>query len=122
ILDGCEIRLSGELLYSRSVMAASWSQNPVFLSLLVSRRCLIAGRIVGFMPRRGSVARIGLPTGVLLIAACDPVLNVPGANFPSWLLCEIAGATRSAVFLTGVAGCRDDSMIALRLSVVHGLI
>jgi len=26
------------------------------------------------------------------LAACDPVVNVAGANFPAWLLCALAGA------------------------------
>jgi hypothetical protein len=24
-------------------------------------------------------------------AACDPVINIAGANFPAWLLCAVAG-------------------------------
>ena len=28
----------------------------------------------------------------LLIAGCDPVVNIAGANFPSWLFCAICGA------------------------------
>jgi hypothetical protein len=26
------------------------------------------------------------------LAACDPVVNLAGANFPAWLLCALAGA------------------------------
>lgn len=27
-----------------------------------------------------------------LLAGCDPVVNIAGANFPSWLFCAICGA------------------------------
>jgi len=29
-------------------------------------------------------------------AACDPVIDVAGANFPAWLLCILAGALAAA--------------------------
>ncbi len=29
---------------------------------------------------------------LLTLVACDPVVNVAGANFPAWLLCVIVGA------------------------------
>ena len=38
-----------------------------------------------------------MPAAALLAAGCDPVINIAGANFPSWLFCAICGAT-----LTGV--------------------
>jgi hypothetical protein len=28
----------------------------------------------------------------LLLVGCDPVVNIAGANFPSWLFCAICGA------------------------------
>ena len=27
-----------------------------------------------------------------VLAGCDPVINIAGANFPSWLFCAICGA------------------------------
>ena len=33
-----------------------------------------------------------LIVAVLLLAGCDPVVNIAGANFPSWLFCAICGA------------------------------
>ncbi len=27
-----------------------------------------------------------------LLSGCDPVVNIAGANFPSWLFCAICGA------------------------------
>jgi hypothetical protein len=32
------------------------------------------------------------------LAACDPVVNIAGANFPAWLLCAIVGAVFAAAF------------------------
>ncbi len=31
------------------------------------------------------------------LAGCDPVVNIAGANFPSWLICAIAGAVLAAL-------------------------
>jgi hypothetical protein len=31
------------------------------------------------------------------LAGCDPVVNIAGADFPSWLLCLIVGAVLTAV-------------------------
>jgi hypothetical protein len=33
----------------------------------------------------------------VLLAGCDPVVNIAGANFPSWLFCAICGAILTAV-------------------------
>jgi YtcA family len=32
------------------------------------------------------------------ISGCDPIINIAGANFPSWLVCTIAGAVLAALF------------------------
>ena len=43
-------------------------------------------------------SRFALPTAAaLLLAGCDPVVNIAGANFPSWLFCAICGAILTAV-------------------------
>jgi YtcA-like protein len=42
--------------------------------------------------------RLALTIGAaVLIAGCDPVVNVAGANFPSWLFCAICGAIITVV-------------------------
>jgi len=42
--------------------------------------------------------RYALPlAAVLLLAGCDPVINIAGANFPSWLFCAICGVTLTAM-------------------------
>ncbi|MDB5107072.1 MAG: hypothetical protein JWM69_13 [Candidatus Binatus sp.] len=51
------------------------------------------------MTRRGaSAVRIGMPIVLLTLVACDPVVNIAGANFPAWLLCVIVGAVLAAIF------------------------
>jgi hypothetical protein len=42
--------------------------------------------------RGASAVRRALSITLLTLAACDPVVNVAGANFPAWLLCVIVGA------------------------------
>jgi hypothetical protein len=44
-------------------------------------------------PIRGCMA-----IGLMTLAACDPVVNVAGANFPAWLLCIIVGAILAVIF------------------------
>jgi hypothetical protein len=48
--------------------------------------------------RAASAIRIGIPVAILTLTACDPVVNVAGANFPAWLMCAIVGAIAAAVF------------------------
>jgi hypothetical protein len=31
------------------------------------------------------------------LTGCDPVVNIAGANFPSWLICAIAGAVIAGI-------------------------
>lgn len=50
--------------------------------------------------RVSSVGRIGMPIALLTLAACDPVVNIAGANFPAWLLCVIVGAILAATSRT----------------------
>lgn len=33
-----------------------------------------------------------LSIAAVSLAGCDPVINIAGANFPSWLFCAICGA------------------------------
>jgi len=43
-------------------------------------------------------SRFALPGATaILLAGCDPVVNIAGANFPSWLFCAICGAILTAV-------------------------
>jgi hypothetical protein len=48
--------------------------------------------------RAASAIRIAAPVALLTLAACDPVVNVAGANFPAWLLCAIVGAILALTF------------------------
>jgi hypothetical protein len=38
-----------------------------------------------------------LLTASLLIAGCDPIIAIAGADFPSWLICLITGAILAAI-------------------------
>jgi hypothetical protein len=43
-------------------------------------------------------ARSSLLTATtLLLAGCDPVINIAGANFPAWLFCAICGGILTLV-------------------------
>jgi hypothetical protein len=33
----------------------------------------------------------------LALSGCDPVINIAGADFPSWLVCSIAGAIAAGI-------------------------
>ena len=48
--------------------------------------------------RGASAVRRGMPLAALMLAGCDPVVNIAGANFPAWLLCAIVGAILAATF------------------------
>jgi hypothetical protein len=47
-----------------------------------------------FVPVRALV--VALLCAPIALAACDPVLNIAGANFPAWLLCAIVGTILAA--------------------------
>jgi hypothetical protein len=49
------------------------------------------------MIRGASVIRVAISLPLLTLAACDPVVNVAGANFPAWLLCVIVGAIMAMI-------------------------
>jgi YtcA family len=51
-----------------------------------------------YHPTFETFAIVSLPLASLLLAACDPVVNIAGANFPAWLLCAIVGAALAAAF------------------------
>ena len=49
------------------------------------------------MIRGASAVRVAILIPLLALAACDPVVNVAGANFPAWLLCVIVGAIMAMI-------------------------
>jgi hypothetical protein len=58
--------------------------------------------------RRASALRIGMPIALVMLVACDPVVNIAGANFPAWLFCAIVGAVLAAVFRPVFAATRVE--------------
>jgi hypothetical protein len=49
------------------------------------------------MLARPATVLMPLALCVPMLSGCDPVINVAGADFPSWLICLIAGAVLTAV-------------------------
>jgi hypothetical protein len=73
--------------------------------------------------------RFALPTAAaFLLAGCDPIVNIAGANFPSWLFCAICGlilmvAIRPIFVVTRVeAYLWPLPIVYLSLSILMGCI
>ena len=58
--------------------------------------------------QRASGVRIAAALTMLTVAACDPVVNIAGANFPAWLLCAIVGGLLAVVFREVFAASRIE--------------
>jgi hypothetical protein len=62
------------------------------------------------------------------VAGCDPVINIAGANFPSWLFCAICGAILTAVIRPVFVATRVESymwplpIVYLSLTVLMGCV
>jgi hypothetical protein len=59
------------------------------------------------IPARFRIAALAL--AALALAACDPVVNIAGANFPAWLLCAIVGALLAVAFREVFAASRIET-------------
>jgi hypothetical protein len=67
--------------------------------------------------RGASAVRIGMPIALLTVAACDPVVNIAGANFPAWLLCAIVGAILAGAFRPGFVATGVEPYLGPRLLI-----
>jgi len=67
--------------------------------------------------RGASAVRKGMPIALLTLAACDPVVNLAGANFPAWLLCAIVGAILAATFRPVFAATGVEPYLGPRLLI-----
>jgi uncharacterized membrane protein YkvI len=47
--------------------------------------------------RAARVLRLGACLSLVTLTACDPIITIAGANFPSWLLCMMVGAILAAL-------------------------
>ena len=47
--------------------------------------------------RYTSALRLAACLSIVTLTACDPIITIAGANFPSWLLCMIVGAILAAI-------------------------
>ena len=81
--------------------------------------------------RSRSTARVifaPLLAAVAALAGCDPVINIAGANFPSWLFCAICGAILTAVIRPVFVATRIEAylwplpIVYLSLMVLMGCI
>jgi hypothetical protein len=43
------------------------------------------------MELRNRAPLVASPAAVMLLAGCDPIINIQGAFFPAWVLCIFAG-------------------------------
>jgi hypothetical protein len=59
-----------------------------------------------------------LTLAALLCAGCDPVIDIAGADFPSWLICVIAGIALAAVLRTLLTAIRLEPHLG-PLTVVY---
>jgi YtcA family len=59
--------------------------------------CSLKGSAVCMMVARPARVLMPLALCVPKPSGCDPVINITGAGFPSWLICLIAGALLTAV-------------------------
>jgi hypothetical protein len=67
--------------------------------------------------RDASAVRIATPVALLTLAACDPVVNIAGANFPAWLLCAIVGTLLAAGFRPMFAATGIEPYLGPRLLI-----
>jgi hypothetical protein len=81
--------------------------------------------------RFSNAARINLTltmAAALLLGGCDPVINIAGANFPSWLFCAICGAILTVVIRPVFVVTRVESslwplpIVYLSLAILMGCI
>jgi hypothetical protein len=47
--------------------------------------------------RGASALRLVPCLSIVTLSACDPIITIAGANFPSWLFCMIVGAILAAI-------------------------
>jgi hypothetical protein len=81
--------------------------------------------------RSRSTARVRFAPIVVaasVLAGCDPVINIAGANFPSWLFCAICGAILTALIRPVFVATRVESymwplpIVYLSLTVLMGCV
>lgn len=81
--------------------------------------------------RSRSTARVRfapLLAAVAALTGCDPVINIAGANFPSWLFCAICGAILTIAIRPVFVATRVESflwplpIVYLSLAVLMGCI
>ena len=67
--------------------------------------------------RTTTALRIGAALAIFTLAACNPVVNIAGANFPAWLLCAIVGAGLAASIRPVFAATGIEPYLGPRLAI-----
>ncbi len=81
---------AGSRLWQAAHAAAEAPCNAIIFSVSrwpVNRR----------LPAGLSIVLPVISFSIFAFTACDPVITIAGANFPSWLLCMMAGAILAAM-------------------------
>jgi hypothetical protein len=58
-----------------------------------------------------SVLWLGACWSIFALGACDPIITIAGANFPSWLLCMMVGAIIAAAVRPLLVLARLESQV-----------
>ncbi len=69
-------------------------------------------------PRVCHLPLAALTFAALLCAGCDPVVDIAGADFPSWLICVIVGVALAAALRTLFAATHIEPYLG-PLTVVY---
>ena len=90
---------------------------------IAHRQSLLGQRIISKVPTGTFYRAHQLPLGALMLAAlgcagCDPVIDIAGADFPSWLICMIAGIALAAALRSLFAATRIEPHLG-PLTVVY---
>ena len=75
-----------------------------------------------------ATSRVALCVAPVLLAGCDPIINIAGANFPAWLFCSICGAVLAITIRPIFAVTRIENylwplpIVYLSLAVLMGCV
>jgi drug/metabolite transporter (DMT)-like permease len=59
--------------------------------------CWLKGSAVCTRKARSPALALTLALSALALSGCDPVINIAGADFPSWLVCLVVGGILTAI-------------------------
>lgn len=68
------------------------------------------------------IAVLGLLSGLPIVTACDPILNIDGAFFPAWMLCLIVGIVLSFAAHFGFVRMEIDETVGPPVLIYPSLV